>query len=50
MVVLSKEEFRRRLLRDQRIRKAKEYRRSELEVEAYLGQQKGKRKYALQEY
>jgi len=50
MEVLSKKEFRRRLLRDQGMRKLTEYKKKEAVVEAYLGQQKGKKKYTMHEW
>jgi len=47
MIVLSKDEFRRRGLRDQRKRKVKEHMEKEQEILAYLAQQKGRKKYEL---
>ena len=44
---LSKEEFLRRALQDQKERKLKAALEKEQEIFAYLAEQKGKRKYAL---
>jgi len=47
MIVLSKDEFTRRGLRDQGKRKKKEHMEKEQEIIAYLAQQKGRKKYEL---